>query len=243
MGVVEGKQERGCAASRRHAKDRALAGRSACEGQFHAELGALALAITVPAVMLASSFVSPQAMAPFIFGLVAASVTGAFLFAARRQACARVAVLRRRDELRRERLRLALERAQSTLAEREKADAEKERLRVALLEAQKMEAVGRLSGAVAHDINNVLTAILSAADMLLLDANLDAAARDDVMAILDSARRGAAFTKNLLAVGRQGKYASEPLDPGDLVRDAERALAQALPIEVQLVTELHHGDC
>jgi signal transduction histidine kinase/CheY-like chemotaxis protein len=162
-------------------------------------------------------------------------------FVARVRAYARVAVLRLRDRVRGERLRKALAAARLTLAERERTEAEKEDLRNALLQAQKLEAVGRLSAAVAHDINNVLAAILSAGELLLADSHLDAAGRDDVDTILRSARHGAAFAKNLLAVGRRGKYASDLLDPGDVVAEALRALEPSLPVETNVEVQLGHG--
>jgi signal transduction histidine kinase/ActR/RegA family two-component response regulator len=179
--------------------------------------------------------------APWLFGLVISYATGATLLVARSRAYARIALLRFRDRVRGERLRAALETARHTLSERDRTETEKERLRAALMQAQKMEAVGRLAGAVAHDINNVLTAIMSAAEMLLADSDLDAAGRDDVATILASSKRGAEFTQNLLAVGRQGKYASDVLDPADIVHGTERALEHALPIEVRLDVDLQHG--
>jgi signal transduction histidine kinase/CheY-like chemotaxis protein len=180
--------------------------------------------------------------APWAFSLVVASAAGGVVLVARTQAYARISLLRLRDRVRGERLSAALSTARTRLDERDRNEAEKERLRAALLQAQKMEAVGRLAGGVAHDINNILTAIMSAAEMLLADADLDAAGREDVATILSSARRGAEFTQNLLAVGRQGKYASELVDPADIVRGAERALEHALPVEVRLEIRLDHGD-
>jgi signal transduction histidine kinase/ActR/RegA family two-component response regulator len=179
--------------------------------------------------------------APWLFGLIVACATGAVLLVARSRGYARIALLRLRDRVRGERLRSALETARRNLAERDRTEFEKERLRAALLQAQKMEAVGRLAGAVAHDINNVLTAIMSAAEMLLADADLDAAGRDDVASILASAKRGAEFTQNLLAVGRQGKYSSDLIDPTDIVQGTERALEHVVPIEVRLELDLQHG--
>jgi signal transduction histidine kinase/ActR/RegA family two-component response regulator len=181
------------------------------------------------------------AAAPWLFGLVVACATGAVLLVARSRAYARIALLRFRDRVRGERLQTALETARRNLAERDRTEFEKERLRAALLQAQKMEAVGRLAGAVAHDINNVLTAIMSAAEMLLADVDLDAAGRDDVASILASAKRGAEFTQNLLAVGRQGKYASDRIDPADIVHGTERALEHVVPIEVRVEFDLQHG--
>jgi signal transduction histidine kinase/ActR/RegA family two-component response regulator len=179
---------------------------------------------------------------PYAFALVAGFALGGVLCVARLRAHSRIAVLRLRDRVRGERLRHALAAARRTLEERDRMEAEKEMLRAALLHAQHLETVGRLSAAVAHDINNVLAAILSASEMLLADAQLDAAGRDDLATIMASARRGADFTRNLLAVGRRGKYASERLDPTDLVRSAMQGLEQTLPVETNIEVHLGHGD-
>jgi signal transduction histidine kinase/ActR/RegA family two-component response regulator len=179
---------------------------------------------------------------PYAFGLIAGFALGGVLCVARLRAHSRIAILRLRDRVRGERLRHALAAARRTLEERDRVDAEKEMLRAALLHAQQLEAVGRLSAAVAHDINNVLAAILSASEMLLADAQLDAAGRDDLATIMTSARRGADFTRSLLAVGRRGKYASERLDPTDLVRSALQDLEQTFPVETKIEVQLGHGD-
>jgi signal transduction histidine kinase len=174
------------------------------------------------------------------FGLLAATVMGGVLLVTRARTNARIAVLRLRDRVRGERLRRALAAARGTLADRDRAEYEKEALRAALSQAQKLEAVGRLSAAVANDIDNVLISILSAAEMLRADAQLDAAARDDLATIVGSARRGADFTRNLLAVGRRGKHASDLLDPAEIIEGAIQR--HTLPVEITLEVQLAHGD-
>jgi signal transduction histidine kinase/ActR/RegA family two-component response regulator len=174
--------------------------------------------------------------------ILTASLTGGLLFAGRLRSRSHWITRGFRDWTRNDRLRRALASARSIIDESIRSETERERLRAALVEAQKLEAVGRLAGAVAHDINNVLTAILSAAEMLLADADLDATGREDVATILASARRGGEFTRNLLAVGLRGKYASDLLDPADVVRAAQEAIEHSLPVEVRVEVEFGHGD-
>ena len=70
-------------------------------------------------------------------------------------------------------------------------------------EAQKMETVGRLAGGVAHDFNNILTAIVGFGSMLAEQVDGNAAAAENVAEILDAAERAAVLTRQLLAFGRR----------------------------------------
>ena len=71
-----------------------------------------------------------------------------------------------------------------------------------LRQAQKMEAIGRLAGGVAHDFNNILTAILGSADLLSLKLEPDDPKWIEADAIRRAAERGAGLTKRLLAFSR-----------------------------------------
>jgi two-component system, cell cycle sensor histidine kinase and response regulator CckA len=71
------------------------------------------------------------------------------------------------------------------------------------IEAEKLETVGLLAGGVAHDFNNMLTAILGEAELLLLQASLDAQARAQVESIHNAAQRSAALTRQLLTFARR----------------------------------------
>ncbi len=72
-----------------------------------------------------------------------------------------------------------------------------------LLQAQKMEAVGRLAGGVAHDFNNMLTAIRSYSELLLADMEPGTLQHADMMEVINAAVRATALTKKLLAFSRQ----------------------------------------
>jgi PAS domain S-box-containing protein len=103
------------------------------------------------------------------------------------------------------------------LTERWEAQQEVERAREAMAQAQKMEAVGRLTGGVAHDFNNLLTIIRSSADLLRMPA-LDPAKRGRYLdAIADTADRAAALTSQLLAFARRQPLRPEIFDVGDRV--------------------------
>jgi len=176
------------------------------------------------------------------FAMLAAAVMAVVIQIARIRGHARLGLLRARDRIRGERLREALSAAKHEIERREIAEREGEELREQLLHAQKMEAVGRLAGGVAHDMNNVLTSIATVGELMLEESHLDDGARDDVESILASARRGAELTRNLLAFSRRGKYASDLLDPTEILEGVRRLLVRTLPKEIELRFDLRHGD-
>ncbi|MBA3671902.1 MAG: PAS domain S-box protein [Gemmatimonadaceae bacterium] len=120
------------------------------------------------------------------------------------------------------------------MSERERMRERQEALAEQLMQAQKMEAVGRLAGGVAHDFNNLLSVVLGAAEQL--DSELPEASRlrEEVRDIRDSAARGAALTRQLLALGRRETRAPELMDLNAVVVATERLLVRALGRHVRL---------
>ena len=80
---------------------------------------------------------------------------------------------------------------------------ERRALEEQLRQSQKLEAIGRLAGGVAHDFNNILMSIMGAADLLLMQLAPDDAARDEATEIKQSVDRGAGLTRQLLAFSRR----------------------------------------
>jgi len=83
-----------------------------------------------------------------------------------------------------------------------------------LRQSQKLEAIGRLAGGVAHDFNNILMSIMGAADLLLMQLGATDGARDEASEIKLAVERGAGLTRQLLAFSRRQATRSEifPLD-------------------------------
>jgi PAS domain S-box-containing protein len=115
---------------------------------------------------------------------------------------------------------------------------ERKSLEGQLLQAQKMEAVGRLAGGVAHDFNNVLTAILGYTGLLLDGLPTLSPLRPDLEEIRKAAERAAGLTRQLLAFSRKQVLETRVLDLNELVADMDRLLRRLLGEDIDVVTNL-----
>jgi len=109
-----------------------------------------------------------------------------------------------------------------------------------LRQSQKMEAVGQLTGGLAHDFNNMLTGILGGIDMVrrrVADGRINDIERF-LEAAMQSGQRAAALTHRLLAFSRRQTLDSRPLDVGALVGSMEDLLRRTLGEQVQLRIEV-----
>jgi len=112
---------------------------------------------------------------------------------------------------------------------------------VQLRQAQKMEAIGRLAGGVAHDFNNVLTAIFGYVDILREEIPPDSAAQQDLAEVRKASERAASLTKQLLAFSRQQVLEPVVLKPNALVEDFEKMLRRLIGEDVELRLSLAEG--
>jgi signal transduction histidine kinase len=104
----------------------------------------------------------------------------------------------------------------------------------ALMQAQKMEAIGRLTGGVAHDFNNLLTAVTG--NLELIGRRIDEASplRRYVDNALEAAARGSRVTGQLLAFSRTQRLKREPVEVDAVLRQTEALLRHGLGPDVQL---------
>jgi two-component system, cell cycle sensor histidine kinase and response regulator CckA len=107
-----------------------------------------------------------------------------------------------------------------------------------LLQAQKMEAVGRLAGGIAHDFNNLLTAIKGFTELLLLDFDEMDPRRAFATEIQGAATRAAGLTRQLLAFSRRQVLQPEVLDLNATIREIERMLQRMVGEDMSIVCAL-----
>jgi PAS domain S-box-containing protein len=125
------------------------------------------------------------------------------------------------------------------IGERKRAEQERERLQQQLLQAQKLESIGRLAGGVAHDFNNLLTVIMSCSSVLEQDLAAGAAPNpEDVAEIRAAGERARDVTRQLLAFARKQVIAPVVLDPNAIVRGSEKLLKRVLGEDIQQRVEL-----
>ena len=115
---------------------------------------------------------------------------------------------------------------------------ERQQLEEKLLQARKMEAVGRLAGGVAHDFNNLLTAIIGYTETLQLDGRLDPESGADVREIRRAADRAAALTRQLLAYSRKQILQVRPVDLNGLVQGMREMLQRLIGEHILLIDRL-----
>ena len=104
-----------------------------------------------------------------------------------------------------------------------------------LRQSQKMEAIGRLAGGVAHDFNNILTGILGYAELTLADSSLDGSVREGLEEILGAAERGADLTRQLLAFSRKQILSPQLIDLNAAIARSQKLLGRIIGEDVELL--------
>jgi two-component system, cell cycle sensor histidine kinase and response regulator CckA len=115
---------------------------------------------------------------------------------------------------------------------------DRRRLEAEVQRTQKMDTVGMLAGGVAHDFNNVLTGIQSAAAMARLELPRDHAAEGDLAEIERQCQRAAALVRQLLAFARKQPLARRTLSVNEAVLDVESLLRRIIGENVRFAVEL-----
>jgi len=120
-----------------------------------------------------------------------------------------------------------------------KDNSEETKLKRQVAQATKMQAVGQLAGGVAHDFNNILTAIIGYSDLMLLRHQPGDSDYDDIQQIKNNSNRAASLTRQLLAFSRQQTLRPQILQLPDVVAEVSNLLKRLLGEKVRL--EVHHG--
>ena len=128
------------------------------------------------------------------------------------------------------------------VSEREGAERERRALEQSLRQAQKMEAVGRLAGGVAHDFSNVLAVVLGYSELLMRDlAPGDVRLRESAEGIVEAANRAVGVTRQLLTLSRKKLLRPEVLSLNKVVQDLGKLLTRAIGERIEVTTSLQPG--
>lgn len=133
-----------------------------------------------------------------------------------------------------ERVRRRTAQLENANANLRRALAENERMQAALLQAQKMEAIGQLTGGLAHDFNNLLTVIIGNLAALQDHRPDDAAIREYIDPALQSARRGVHLIKRLLTFSRRQALEPQAVNLNQLIKDLARLSRRSLPESIHI---------
>jgi signal transduction histidine kinase len=120
---------------------------------------------------------------------------------------------------------------------------ERERLEQAILQSEKMEAVGRLAGGVAHDFNNMLMVIRSYVETILVDRDFPDRLRADLEEIDHAAVRAETVTRQLLLFSRQQVLKTKTIDLNETVRETLKMLERLIGEDVMMRPELSEEKC
>jgi two-component system cell cycle sensor histidine kinase/response regulator CckA len=115
---------------------------------------------------------------------------------------------------------------------------EKRQLEEQLRQSQKLEVIGQLAGGVAHDFNNILTAILGFCELLLMELGPDHVGCTDVLEIKSAGERAAGLTRQLLAFSRKQILQASVLDINGVIKGMEVMLRRLIPAHIDLVMSL-----
>ncbi len=120
-----------------------------------------------------------------------------------------------------------------------KDSSEESRLKKQVAQATKMQAVGQLAGGVAHDFNNILTAIIGHCDLMMMRHTPGDSDYDDIQQIKNNSNRAAGLTRQLLAFSRQQTLRPQILQLPDVVSEISNLLKRLMGETVTL--EVKHG--
>lgn len=120
------------------------------------------------------------------------------------------------------------------ITENKRADEAREKLEAQLRQSQKMEAIGRLAGGVAHDFGNMLTIIIGNAQLAKMDLDPQNPLHHDLNEILEAAKKSRDLTKQLLAFARKQTVAPKILNLNQIIDDSKKLLRRLVGEDIDV---------
>lgn len=122
------------------------------------------------------------------------------------------------------------------ITQQKKTEQEKEKIREQLLHSQKLEAIGRLAGGVAHDFNNFLQAIHIYSEILQMEVDDDSPLLSHIVQITNAADSAASLSRQLLAFSRRQILEKEILNINEVLNNLEKMLKRIIGEDIELIT-------
>jgi two-component system sensor histidine kinase EvgS len=116
----------------------------------------------------------------------------------------------------------------------------RKKLEAQLLQAQKMEAVGRLAGGVAHDFNNILTVIMTSAELAMAELEMESPLRRDLEQILTAAHSAASLTRQLLIFSRKSVATPTVIELNEAIRRLGQMLQRLVGEDIEVTFVSRH---
>lgn len=120
---------------------------------------------------------------------------------------------------------------------------ESKRLRDELFQSQKLEAIGRLAGGVAHDLNNFLTSMIGSLEMIKLDAGTSKEISEDIAGMEHVIQKTSALTRQLLGFSRRKSFSPAVLDLREVLSDSHKMLKRLIPEKIYISLSLPDSPC
>ncbi|MCG8551307.1 MAG: PAS domain S-box protein [Desulfobacterales bacterium] len=124
------------------------------------------------------------------------------------------------------------------ISDRKQAEAEKEKLQIQLQQRHKMEAIGTLAGGISHDFNNILSGILGYANLLQMNLDENAPAKEYLHEIVNAANRASDLVHQILTFSRQAENKPRPFTFSVVVKEALKLIRSTVPVSIEIKKEI-----
>lgn len=120
------------------------------------------------------------------------------------------------------------------IVDRKRAEEAKRRIEAQLVQSQKMEALGRFAGGIAHDLNNILYPVIMDVEMLIEETPAETATHQTLLQILNAAYRQRDLVKQILSFSRRSEQQIKPIRVAPLIEETIKFLRSSLPSTIDI---------